>query len=299
MPRTVLIALFLTGLLAAHAAPQDVLTRFKIDSHYHYRDSEEWLKQTIETYRKYNSMVVVFTPFEALEKMKQAAADYPDVFIPYGRIQLDDPEALSKIDAYHLAGFKGIGETSGALHGYDAECYFPIYERIQYYGMAVNFHVGIVARRNPEVPRNRAGSIDRMRPHLLDTIARSFPKMTIHGSHLGNPEYEVAAETLRWNFNLFYDITGSSLLKKDKNPEFWGEILWWRPSLETRHSPSAGDHAFGKILFGTDEGPAGLLPNIERFQKFLDVNDVPENVRKMCWGGTLARVLGIQPRPDR
>ena len=163
--------------------------------------------------------------------------------------------------------------------------------------MHILFHSGIVSRRNPDVPQT--GGMAHMRPSFLDEIARRFPKLTVQGAHLGNPWYTEAAEAARWNPNLFFDITGSSLIKKKANPEFWGQILWWRPSLATMHSRSQGEHGFEKVVFGTDEGPKGLLPNIERFAAFLKANNVPKEVQKKCWSGTLCDILGIKPNPDK
>lgn len=52
-----------------------------------------------------------------------------------------------------------------------------------------------------------------MRPIYLDTIARAFPDLKIIGAHLGNPWYQEAAEVARWNPNVFFDLTGSTLKK--------------------------------------------------------------------------------------
>ena len=271
---------------------QDAKTRFKIDSHYHYRDNPDFIEKTVEIYRKYNTMVCILTPMRGLDVVKEAMVKYPDVIIGFGSIKLDDPNVLDQIDTFYKARFKGIGEITRPLKDYNDPSYFQIYERIQLYGMHLMFHTGVIARRNPEIPQ--ISGMSRMRPSFLDEIARRFPKLTVQGAHLGNPWYTEAAEAARWNFNLFFDITGSSLVKKKNHPEFWGEILWWRPSLETQHSPSAGEHAFEKIVFGTDEGPEGLLPNIERFDAFLKANNVHKDVQEKCWSGTMCRILGIE-----
>src|SRR5437879_13343318 len=52
-----------------------------------------------------------------------------------------------------------------------------------------------------------------MRPIHLEEIARRFPKITLVGAHCGNPEYEWAAEIARWNPNVFFDLSGSTLAK--------------------------------------------------------------------------------------
>ncbi len=294
----VCLVLGLELLSPASGLAQDSKTRFKIDAHYHYRDNPEFIPQTVETCRKHNTMVCVFTPIQGLERTREAAQKYPDVFIPMGSIRLDDPQALEQIERFHKAGFKGIGELSRPRKDYHDAAYYSIYEKIQSYGMHAMFHTGIVARRNPNEPQTEGG-MTRMRPAFLDEIARRFSKLTIQGAHLGNPWYEEAAEASRWNPNLFFDLTGSSLIKKKDNPRYWGEVLWWRPSLATMHSPSAGEHAFEKIVFGTDEDSEGLLPNIERFELLLKANQVPEAVQEKCWSGTMARILRITPRKSR
>jgi predicted TIM-barrel fold metal-dependent hydrolase len=276
------------------AAGQDAKTRFKIDSHYHYRNDPDFVRKTVEIYGKYNTMVCVLTPIEAVQTMQDAMAKYPDTIVAYGSIGLDDPEALKKIDRFRQAGFKGIGELTRPKRDFNDPAYFRIYEHIQKLGMHALFHTGIVARRSPDQPAGTG--MAKMRPAFLDEIARRFPRMTMQGAHLGNPWYDEAAEASRWNPNLLFDITGSSLIKKKDRPEFWGEILWWRPSLETMHSPSKGEHAFEKIIFGTDEGPDGLEANIERFDAFLTANRIPEEIQAKCWAGTMAKILGVSMR---
>ena len=287
-----MLPVFLTHVAAAGP---DAKTRFKIDSHYHFEDDPGFLDKTIQTYRKFNTMVCILTPVSALAAVREAAAKNPDVLIPYGTIDLDDLGAIEKIDLFHAAGFKGIGELTTPARDYNDPSYFMIYESIQQHGMVALFHTGIVARQSPDKPGTTG--MAKMRPAFLDEVARRFPKLIIQGAHLGNPWYEEAAEAARWNPNLFFDLTGSSLIKKKDHPEYWSEVLWWRPSLATMHSPSAGDHAFGRIVFGTDEGPDGLEANIERFDTFLQANKIPEDVQAKCWAGTMARILGVTPRP--
>jgi len=268
--------------------------RFKIDAHYHFRDNPEFVKQTVDVHRKFNTMVVALTAYEAIEHTKEYVKQYPDVIIPFGGIRLDDPDVLNKIDQYHAAGFKGVGEVSGPYHDYDSSEYWPVYAKLAESNMAILFHTGIVARGRPEVPQT--SGMMRMRPGFLDTIARRFPKLNIIGAHFGNPWYDEAAEAARWNPNLVWDISGSSLIKRDANPESWKQILWWVPDLSTRHSPPSAGHAFHKMVFATDEGPEGLETNIERFERFLTANNVPADVAEQCWQSTIAKMLGVTPR---
>ena len=138
---------------------------------------------------------------------------------------------------------------------------------------------------------------------FLDTLARVCPKTTLQGAHLGNPWYEEAAEAARWNPNLYFDITGSTLLKFIKlgRLERMSDILWWASdeAVENPHTLKGGPGAWEHIVFGTDEAPSGLEPNIERFQKMLDANKVPEADRAKMWGLTIAGILGIDPKTRR
>lgn len=62
----------------------------------------------VRTYRARNAMACVLTPFRGLEDVRKAAAEFPDVVIPYGHIDVDNPDALTQLNAFAAAGFKGI-----------------------------------------------------------------------------------------------------------------------------------------------------------------------------------------------
>jgi len=180
---------------------------------------------------------------------------------------------------------------------YDDPSYFQVYRLCEEYRMHMLFHTGISSHRVSDEPQ--WGSSSRMRPMFLDTICRQFPRVTVQGAHLGNPWYEEAAEAARWNPTLFFDVTGSTLIKfiKTGRLERMKDVLWWA-SDEAQNNPhtlkggpGAGEH----IVFGTDEEPAGLASNIERFQRMLGANQVPDEVRAKMWGLTMAKILGIDP----
>jgi hypothetical protein len=163
--------------------------------------------------------------------------------------------------------------------------------------MVMLFHTGISSRREFESPT--WGSSARMRPMYLDTICRQFPRVVVQGAHLGNPWYEEAAEAARWNPNLCFDVTGSTLPKLIKlgRLDRLSEILWWSAGEgeANPHTLKDGPSAWEHIVFGTDEKPSGLAGNIERFQMMLDANGVPEPTRRRMWGRTMAGVLGVDP----
>jgi predicted TIM-barrel fold metal-dependent hydrolase len=118
--------------------------------------------------------------------------------------------------------------------------------------------------------------------------------MRLQGAHLGNPWYDEAAEATRWAPNLYFDLTGSSLLKKKDDLAFFKKVLWWEgPS---RHSSPRSVYAFEKLVFGTDEEPEHLEAVMAQFEAMLDACDVPEASRRKIYGETMARILGMGPR---
>jgi predicted TIM-barrel fold metal-dependent hydrolase len=288
----VIAVLVLCGFLAAERSPaQAAPRRFVIDSHLHYRDQPDFFDVVVRTYRPRNAMACVLTPFRRFEAVKKAAAAYPDVVIPYGDVSVDDPAVLAQIDSLAASGAKGV-KMHRPRHDWDDERYFPIYQKLQDHNLVALFHTGIVAGTSDEP---EPSSMARMRPSFLHTIARSFPRLRIQGAHLGNPWYEEAAEAARWEKNLYFDVTGSSLIKKAKNLAVFREYLWWEGP--TAHSPPDAVYAFEKLVFGTDEPPAELDNMLGRYEAMLDACGVPEASRRKIYGETMARILGVSVRP--
>lgn len=265
--------------------------RFVIDSHQHWRSGPEYIDTLVKTYRPRNAMACVLTPFRGLEDVKKAAAQYPDVIIPYGHIDVDNPDSLAQINAFAEAGFKGV-KMHRPKHNWDDFGYYPLYQRMQELGLVALFHTGIVSGSSDEP---EPSSMARMRPAYLHTIARAFPKLRIQGAHLGNPWYDEAAEVARWEKNVRFDVTGSTLIKKAKNLSVFSEYLWWEGP--TAHSSQDAVYAFEKIVFGTDEPPDQLDNMLGRYEAMLEANNVPEASRRKIYGETMAAVLGVEVRP--
>jgi hypothetical protein len=207
------------------------------------------------------------------------------------------------VDAHvHYNGDRGfldkmlarLDEMTGPLKNYDDKSYWPIYERAEKYGMVILFHTGIVNRMTPDVPADI--SVDRMRPTTLDNIARRFPKLTIIGAHLGNPDYAWAAEIARWNPNLYFDLSGSTLIKLQENYQAFKSIFWWS-SVVSPHTPKSNVSAFEKIVFGSDVFGGEVEEfdrELERYQRMLDTCGVSRQAQANIFGGTLRRILNLQ-----
>jgi predicted TIM-barrel fold metal-dependent hydrolase len=265
-------------------------SRFIIDSHQHYSNDPAYIDTLVKTYRARNAMACVLTPIGGLDVVRKAAETHGDVVIPYGYINVDDPGAPAQIERFANAGFKGI-KMHRPKYNWDDFGYFPLYEKLQRLGLVALFHTGIVSGSSDEP---EPSSMARMRPAFLHTIARSFPQLRIQGAHLGNPWYEEAAEVARWEKNLYFDVTGSTLIKKARNLPAFKEYLWWEGP--TAHSSPDAVYAFEKLVFGTDEPPANLDIVMARYEAMLDANAVPEASRRKIYGETMARILKITPR---
>jgi predicted TIM-barrel fold metal-dependent hydrolase len=267
-----------------------------IDAHVHHNGDPAFLQKLVARLEAVDGRAQLITAPKDLSSVKAFMAQHPNRLIGLGEISLDDPQALELVERFHAAGFRGLGELTKPLKNYDDRSYWPIYERAEKYRMILLFHSGIVNRLNPDVPED--ASVDRMRPTLLDGIARRFPKVTILGAHLGNPEYANAAEIARWNPNLFFDLSGSTLIKKQEDYTFFKSIFWWS-SIASPHTPKSNVSAFEKVVFGSDvfNGEIEEFDRaLERYRRMLDACGVSTESQANIFAGTMWRILNAQPK---
>ncbi|HET8547451.1 MAG TPA: amidohydrolase family protein [Bryobacteraceae bacterium] len=275
-------------LFATAAAAQ---TPKLVDAHFHHNGDPGFLEKLVARLEKLDGIAFLLTRPEHLNQVRTFIASKPGRLIGFGDISPDDPNVLQHIDAFHAAGFRGLGEISRTRKPFDDASYTPIYDRAAKYRMMLLFHTGIVNRTRPDVPEDV--SVDRLRVTLLDNIARRYPTITIIGAHLGNPDYEWAGEIARWNPNLYFDLSGSTLIKKQEDYAFFRTIFWWS-SVASPHTPKAQASAFEKIIFGSDVFGGELEEldrSLERYQRMLSVCGVSKEAQANIFGGTLWRIL--------
>lgn len=266
-----------------------------IDAHVHYNGDPIFLEKLEAKLESVNGMALLITAAKDLDTVVAFIRKHPDRLKCLGELQLDDPVGVSLVDRFHEAGCVGLGEITSPLRNYDDRSYWPIYERAEQYRMLLLFHTGIVNRTQPDIPSDI--SVDRMRPATLDTVARRFPKLTIIGAHLGNPDYAWAAEIARWNPNLYFDLSGSSLIKKQDDPTFWKSNFWWS-GVVSPHTPPGAPDAFEKLVFGSDVFNGELEEfdrELERYHKMLDACGVPQKAQENIFSGTMWRILNQHP----
>lgn len=285
----ILFFVFVVFVMSCNLVDKPNLNRpdFIIDTHIHYKATDEWEKSFVEVYTSNKAMGCVLVGMDDLERGINFAKNYPDLVIPYAAIDIESPTVTDDIRKVKDMGYKGLGElfaTKG--FNYDNPKYDSIWILAEQFKMPILPHTGIHAQ----------GNFAGMRPAFVASIAQRHRGLIIHAAHFGNPWYEESAEATRLNPNLYFDISGSSLIKKDEDPGFWGQYLWWTPYLGRPHVGAAAGPAWEKILFGTDEMPSeeNLTQNIIRFNKMLDANNVPEETRKNMYGRTIARIHGLK-----
>lgn len=262
-----------------------------IDCHVHHNGDPKFLDQLLAKLDTLQAMAMLIVEPKDLNAVTGYIKAHPSRLIGLGQIDLDSSDAVATVDQFQRAGFRGLGELTKPQHAFDDRRYWPIYERAESYGMIVLFHTGIVNRTHPEVPTD--ASSDRMRPSTLDLIARRFPKLTIIGAHLGNPDYAWAGEIARWNPNVYFDVSGSTLTKKESDFGFFKTVFWWT-SVESPHTPKSTRPAFEKLIFGSDvfEGDLGELDReLALYHRMLEACGVSPDVQANIFSGTLWRLL--------
>jgi predicted TIM-barrel fold metal-dependent hydrolase len=53
-----------------------------------------------------------------------------------------------------------------------------------------------------------------MQPIYLDGISVAFPELKIIGAHLGYGQYDSAAAVARWRRNVYFDISGGTVVRR-------------------------------------------------------------------------------------
>lgn len=264
----------------------------RIDAHVHYDTEDGYVDRLVEEERRLGFDRVCLNGALWLDfkdgnlRVEEGMARHPETIVGFGYLPLGEvgPDAVRDLHARGFRGLKFIRPPSR----YDDKAFYPIYEAAEELGLVCLFHLGIVAR----TPLDKQYDVnnERHRPVYLDTIARAFPGLKIIGAHLGNPWYEEAAMACRWNPNLYFDLSGSSL--KAHPPEFFGALLWWTETSQYRDPERR--HAWAKIVFGSDVSIPLIEDVVNDYQRTMDAIGLRQDLRDLVWGGTMAKLLGYE-----
>ena len=263
-----------------------------VDMHVHFdKENPNFVSDLRKVCGLLNLTACVLTPFSARKVIAEAAKQHPGQIVPFGYVDLDAHDVVQQVEEFHALGYRGLGELEFVKKPFNDPSYFPVYELANRYSWIVLFHTGIVMRAKFHEPEDVASG--RMRPIHLEEIARRFPKITVLGAHCGNPEYEWAAEIARWNPNVFFDLSGSSLKKMRERLADFRKIFWWSGTDEGTETPNNDPSAFVKIVFGSDTPLDEIESVVRQYQALFEACDVPLQTRKMIMGGTLAKMLNL------
>ena len=267
----------------------------QIDTHVHSDGSAKHVRRLLKICDKIGTDKAVifntghFTEGKPLDKpdlpILKACGKHPDRLIPFARL-LPDTHKPKDIREFKDMGFSGL-KVIGPRKNYDDCSYLPLYQTAAELKMPILFHLGIVMREPTDFDVNS----NRMRPIYLDTICRAVPELHVHGAHLGNPWYEEASMSARWNANLWFDLSGSTL--KKKSPEFIDSLFWWHRG----NHPYRGHekkHPYSKILFGTDVALEWMEDVHNDYVRLCSSLGITDKWRKAIFGGNAEKMLFLK-----
>jgi uncharacterized protein len=262
-----------------------------VDIHLHYKRTAGFIDDFLRTTEHLNVTGCMLTPFEDRKEVAEAAKRHPTRIIPMGSVLLDAPDVTQQMEELHDLGYRGLGELEFPKKTYVDPSYTKVYELANRYKWVVLFHTGIVLRAKFTEPEDVASY--RMSVQFIEEIARRFPQITVIGAHCGNPDYQWSAEIARWNPNVFFDLSGSTLTKLSGRLDEFSKFFWWSNTGEGTETPENNPSAFSKIVFGTDTSPAGAEHVLAQYNAVFEANGVPESARKLVLGGTLSKIFGL------
>lgn len=260
-----------------------------IDAHHHLSRDPDYADKLAETCAKLGISQVWAMALPTLwgwgdnDTVERAFKKYPKLIVGFGWVHLG-VEGPDKVRELKDRGFRGL-KFIHPKRPYDDGRLYPVYEKAAELKMPGLFHLGIVARRDghPEALVNSG----YMRPVHLDAIARVFPTWNMIGAHLGNPWHKEAGMVCRWNHNLYFDLSGSTL--KCTPFDFLGQVLWWR--RDSRYRDVKGRDAWEKIVFASDVPYHEIHDVMNDYRMLMDALEIKKNIRDKIWGKTAASIL--------
>lgn len=255
-----------------------------IDFHVHLRAGDNAVNDLLKAMDKNGiDMAVIFS--ERNDDVFAAAQAHADRLIPFGQIGWgsDDPKEINRMKQRGAKGLKVINPRVP----YNDPALEEYWGRAEDLGLVIVAHTGIVARQATD----RWDRVDTSHMNIinLDGPCRWFPNLTIVAAHMGNPHHEEASMLIRWHPNLYFDLSGSSLLHR--TPDYFRELLWW--DKETRFTRRTKHRPFQKMVFGSDE-PYDIIgePMAEQ-RALLEALEQPPEIIEGVFGGTAAKLLGL------
>ncbi len=207
----------------------------------------------------------------------QAMKKYPDRIIGLGVLDLDKhtPGTIGELKA---AGFRGLKITR-PRRNYNDDAYMPFYEEAERQNLSILFHTGMILTTCFD--KEDDVDSDRMRPILLDRVARRCPNLKMVLAHLGYPWHEEAATMVRYHPNVFVDFTASAYGWRNRlAPADFARMLFWKD-------------AFQKVVFGTDVGPKEMEEALQDQRQLFRLLNLEEETLDRIFYKNAQYLLGL------
>ncbi|MFD8972742.1 amidohydrolase family protein [Streptomyces sp. NPDC059593] len=233
-------------------------------------------------YRERRMAAVIFTvdaatglghPALSSEEIAAAAAEHPDVLVPFGSVDPHRPDAVARARAlvldHGVRGFKFHPSLQAfAPNGRE---HYPLYAALQELGVPALFHTGQTGI-GAGLPGGRGIKLRYSDPMLLDDVAADFPGLTIILAHPSVPWQDEAISIATHKANVHIDLSGWS-------PKYFPPQLVRAAGSFLRH----------KVLFGSD------FPVVtpDRWLADFEALDIKPEVRPLILKENAARLLSF------
>jgi predicted TIM-barrel fold metal-dependent hydrolase len=236
-----------------------------------------------EHYRAQKMAAVIFTvdselatghPTLSNEEIAQAAAEHPDILIPFGSI---DPargaagiRAARRLVVDHgVRGFK-FHPSIQAFEPNDRR-HYPLWAELEALGVPALFHTGQTGIGSG-LPGGRGIKLRYSDPMLLDDVAADFPGLTVIMAHPSVPWQDAAIAVAQHKANVYIDLSGWS-------PKYF-------PPQLVR---AANTMLKNKVLFGSDYP---LLTPERWIADFANL-EIKDDVRPLIMKENAVRALAL------
>ena len=277
----------------------DVHVHVEADGHGHYALDDELraaaskyfkgdpyhptVPQIAADYRSQNMAAVIFTvdaeaatgqPALFNEEIAAAAAEHPDILIPFGSIApargaAGVRAARRLVEQHGVRGFK-FHPSLQAFEPND-RTHYPLYEELQTLGVPALFHTGQTGIGSG-LPGGRGIKLRYSDPMLLDDVAADFPGLTIIMAHPSVPWQDAAIAVAQHKSNVYIDLSG------------------WSPKYFPPQLVRAANSLLkNKVLFGSDYP----LLRPERWLKDFEQLDIRDEVKPLILKENAIRALAL------
>ena len=206
------------------------------------------------------------------EEIIDAAAQNPDVIVPFASVDPARPDALDRVRQAAAAGARGFKfhPNLQAFFPNDERAY-PLYDAIAEAGVPALFHSGH-SGIGTGVPGGGGFRLKYSNPMCLDDVAADFPELPIVLAHPSFPWQDEAISVCLHKENVFIDLSGWS-------PKYFPPQLVQYANTQLKT----------KVLFGSD------FPLITPDRWLADFEQAPfkDDVRPLILKDNAARVLGL------